>query len=48
MAQGNRMDYAYHVKLRKGKDKSDLVAELKKIDSIRGISLLLQETTIDL
>lgn len=48
MAQGNRLDYAYHVKLKKGKNKSDLVEELKKIDSIRGISLLLQETTIDL
>jgi uncharacterized membrane protein YhiD involved in acid resistance len=48
MAQGDRLDYAYHVKLKKGKNKSDFIEALRKIDSIRGVSLLLQETTIDL
>jgi len=47
-AQGNRLDYAYHVKLKKGKNKSDFVEALKTIDVIKGISLLLQETTVDL
>jgi uncharacterized membrane protein YhiD involved in acid resistance len=48
MAQGKRLDYAYHVKLKSGKDKSDLVEELNKIESIKGVNLLLQETTVDL
>ena len=48
MAQGKRLDYAYHVKLKKGKSKTDLVEALNSIQSISGVSLLLQETTIDL
>jgi len=48
MAQGRRLDYAYHVKLRKGKDKEDFVNELNKIKTIKGVSLLLQETTVEL
>lgn len=48
MAQGLRMDYAYHVKMRKGKEKSDFIAELKQIGSIQGVSLMLQETTVEL
>lgn len=48
MAQGKRLDYAYHVKLRKGKSKADLVNALNRIESVNGVSLLLQETTIDL
>ena len=48
MAQGKRLDYAYHVKLKKGKSKTDLVNALNSIESISGVSLLLQETTIDL
>ncbi len=48
MAQGKRLDYAYHIKMRRGKDKSDLVGELNEIESVRGVSLLLQETTVEL
>ena len=48
MAQGKRLDYAYHVKLKRGKGKTDLVNALKGIQSINGVNLLLQETTIDL
>ncbi|MFH1153026.1 MAG: DUF4956 domain-containing protein [Pseudomonadota bacterium] len=48
MAQGQRIDYAYHVKLKKGQEKSNLIAELKQISSIQGVSMMLQETTIDL
>jgi len=47
-AQGERMDYAYHIKMKKGKDKSELVEELNRIQNIRGVSLLLQETTVEL
>ncbi len=48
MAQGNRLEYAYHVKLRKGMSKADFIKELKSIESIKGVSLLLQETTVEL
>jgi len=48
MAQGKRLDYAYHVKLKKGKNKTDFIEELKTIDTIKGVSLMLQETTIEL
>lgn len=48
MAQGLRMDYAYHVKMKKGRDRSELISELKQINSIQGVSLMLQETTLDL
>ncbi len=48
MAQGKRLDYAYHIKLKRGKSKADLVNALNSIKSINGVSLLLQETTIDL
>jgi uncharacterized membrane protein YhiD involved in acid resistance len=48
MAQGQRLDYAYQVKLRKGENKAALVAELNRIESIRGVSILLQESTVEL
>jgi len=48
MAQERRLEYAYHVKLRKGKNNEDLIDALEGIEGIRGISLLLQETTVEL
>ncbi|MCP4626611.1 MAG: hypothetical protein GY850_24365 [bacterium] len=48
MAQGTRLDYAYHVKLKKGKDNSDFIQKLKSIKTIKGVSLLLQKTTVEL
>ncbi len=48
MAQGARLDYAYHVKLKGSKRKDEFIAALKKVRTIQGISLLLQETTVDL
>ncbi|MBF0449871.1 MAG: DUF4956 domain-containing protein [Candidatus Magnetomorum sp.] len=48
MSQGKRMDYAYHVKLRKGKENRTFIKELSQIDAIANISLLLQEATIEL
>ncbi len=47
-AQGKRLDYAYHIKLRKGKEKTDFVGELRNIETIRGVSFMLQETTVEL
>jgi uncharacterized membrane protein YhiD involved in acid resistance len=48
MAQGERLDYAYHVKLRPKKDKAAFVEALQAIPSIKGVSLMLQETTVEL
>ena len=49
VAQGNRLDYAYHIKLKKDKSSDDLIEELKKnAKTIKGINLMLQETTIEL
>jgi len=48
MAQGKRLDYADHIKLKPGKSKADFIEELKKISTIKGVNLLLQETTVEL
>ncbi|MDY6861817.1 MAG: DUF4956 domain-containing protein [Thermodesulfobacteriota bacterium] len=48
MAQEKRLDYAYHIKLKHGKSDADFIEELKKISTIKGVSLLLQETTVEL
>jgi len=48
LAQGKRLDYAYHIKLRKNKRKEDLISELNTISTIKGVNLLLQETTVEL
>lgn len=47
-AQGKRLDYAYHIKMKRGKDKAELVEDLNRIKNIRGVTLLLQETTVEL
>ncbi len=46
--QGNRIDYAYHVKLRRGLFHHDLLNELGKLTSVQGIHVLMQEATVDL
>ncbi len=49
MKQDDRLEHAYHVKLRKNMRKEELIAVLsEKIPSIKGMSLLLQETTVEL
>jgi len=48
MSQGKRIDYAYQIKLKRDKEKNELVKELSQINSIENISLMLQETTIEL
>lgn len=49
MQQGERLDYAYHVKLKDSRESSGLVKELpEKIPSARGVGLMLQETTVEL
>ena len=46
--QGNRLDYAYHVKLRNGLKHEDLLATLSELNDIRGVSLMMQEATVDI
>lgn len=47
IAQGTALDYAYQVKIRTDKNQADFVDDLRKIPSVRGLSLLLQETTVE-
>ena len=46
--QGNRLDYAYHIKLRKGRQHNELLADLRELEDLRGISLMMQEATVDI
>ena len=48
VAQGDRMDYAYHVKLRKGSTSEKLLQSLKKIQTVQQVNLMMQEATVDL
>ena len=47
--QGERLEYAYHIKLKKGVKDAEFIEEIQKeITSAKGLSLMLQETTIEL
>ncbi len=48
LSQGERLDYAYHIKLKRNKQKDALVRELQSVETIKGINVLLQETTVEL
>jgi uncharacterized membrane protein YhiD involved in acid resistance len=49
MQQGSRLDYAYHVKLKKSVHDAALLDDLRhQIGSIKGLSLMLQETTVEI
>lgn len=49
MSQGERLDYAYHIKLRKGKSHENFMAKLKEsISDLQGLSLMMQESTVDI
>ncbi len=48
MQQGERLDYAYHIKLRPGMTHDMLLQELKGIESLNGVNLMMQEATVDL
>jgi len=48
LAQGNRLDYAYQVKLKRNVRQDDFVGELHKIPSIQGINFMMQEATVEL
>jgi uncharacterized membrane protein YhiD involved in acid resistance len=45
--QGERIDIAYHVKLRNGKSKEEFVDRIRGVTSLRDVNLMLQETTVE-
>lgn len=46
--QGTRLEYAYHVKLKPGAAREALVDAVRKLASAKDVSLLLQETTVEI
>lgn len=48
IAQGARMDYAYQVKLKVNVEQAGLIQSLSKIKTIKGLSLMMQDTTVEL
>ena len=48
VGQGKRLDYAYQIKLMKGQDKSNFIDSMREIETIKGLSLLLQESTVEI
>jgi uncharacterized membrane protein YhiD involved in acid resistance len=47
-AQGTRLDYAYHVKLKDAKSKDGFINQVRELNSIKDVNLLLQETTVEI
>lgn len=47
-SQGSRLEYAYHVKLRPGKSRDALIDGIRKLESAKDVSLMLQETTVEI
>lgn len=48
LSQGKRLDYSYQVKLKKGKDKAEFLERFRDLKTAKGLSLLLQESTVEL
>jgi hypothetical protein len=48
VAQGNRLDYAYQIKMKKNVQKTALMEGLQTLRTAKGLSLLLQETTVEI
>jgi uncharacterized membrane protein YhiD involved in acid resistance len=48
IAQGERLEYAYQIKLKRGKKHYEMVEELQQLSSIKGITFMLQEATVEL
>jgi hypothetical protein len=47
-AQGTRLDYAYHVKLKEARSKEEFINQVRDLNSIKDVNLLLQETTVEI
>jgi uncharacterized membrane protein YhiD involved in acid resistance len=48
LAQGNRLDYAYHIKMKNGKSRDEFILKIKVHEAVKDVNLLLQETTVEL
>ncbi len=48
LGQGTRQDFAYHVKLKRGKAEVELMDELRQVPKIEGVQILVQESTVEL
>lgn len=48
IGQGHRLDYAYHIKLRKGKSYESFLSDLQTIQGLQGLSLMMQDSTVDI
>ncbi len=48
LAQGNRLDHSYHIKLKPKVDEAKFVENVQTIPSIKGVNFLLQDATIEL
>lgn len=48
IAQAQQLDYVYHIKMRKNKQREDLMSGLRSIDRLQGLSLMMQEATVDI
>lgn len=47
VGQGDRLDYAYQVKIKQGKSTQDLVSEISLLSEVRGLNLMMQEAIIE-
>jgi len=46
--QGQRMDYAYHIKMRRGVACGELMQAIKLIPQVQQVNIMMQEATVDL
>lgn len=46
-AQGDRLDYAYQIKLKRGTTSEEFIHRLKDLESVKGVTLMLQEATVE-
>lgn len=48
IAQGKRTEYAYQIKFKRKKSAEDLIKGLSQIQSVKGINVMLQDSTVEL
>jgi uncharacterized membrane protein YhiD involved in acid resistance len=48
MGQGEVLDYAYHLKFKKGATRENLVREIKALSSARAVNLLMQDSIVEI
>ncbi|MBN1577485.1 MAG: DUF4956 domain-containing protein [Chitinispirillaceae bacterium] len=46
--QGNRLEYSYHIKLKPKKVKDEFLIRMKSVEDVKDVSMMLQETTVEL